>query len=90
MSEPRRVPTRALALLSFALPAAAEAYIGPGAGLSVIGTVIALAAAVALAVVGFLWYPIKRMRANAKKKKSAQSKDAEPKNEREAAESGDS
>ncbi|MEM7522787.1 MAG: hypothetical protein AAF360_03325 [Pseudomonadota bacterium] len=39
----------------------AFAYIGPGAGLSAIGTLLALFAAVLLAVVGFLWYPLKRL-----------------------------
>ncbi|QGY40294.1 hypothetical protein GM415_09205 [Pseudodesulfovibrio cashew] len=42
-------------------PAVAEAYIGPGAGLSAIGSFLALVAAVVAAIFGFLWYPIKRM-----------------------------
>ena len=37
------------------------AYIGPGGGLSAIGTVIALIGAILLAIVGFVWYPVKRM-----------------------------
>lgn len=47
--------------LLFAMPGVAEAYIGPGAGLSAIGTIIALIGAVLLAVVGFVWYPLKRI-----------------------------
>lgn len=43
------------------LPDAALAYVGPGAGLTAIGTVLALLGALALAVVGFVWYPLKRM-----------------------------
>lgn len=43
------------------LPTAAFAYVGPGAGLSAIGTVIAVIGAFILLVVGFIWYPIKRM-----------------------------
>jgi hypothetical protein len=39
----------------------AEAYVGPGAGLTAIGSVLALFAAIGLAVVGFVWYPVKRM-----------------------------
>ena len=39
----------------------AQAYIGPGAGLSAVGAVIAVAAAMILAVVGFVWYPVKRL-----------------------------
>ncbi|GGB19702.1 hypothetical protein [Allosediminivita pacifica] len=46
------------------LPAAAHAYVGPGAGLTAIGTMIALVAAVVLALVGFVWYPMKRMMRN--------------------------
>lgn len=42
----------------------AQAYIGPGAGITVIGTVLALFGGILLAIVGFAWYPIKRLRAN--------------------------
>lgn len=38
----------------------ALAYVGPGAGISAIGSVLALIGAVLLAIVGFVWYPIKR------------------------------
>ena len=51
----------AAALLAV-LPQTAEAYIGPGAGISAIGTVVALIGALALMIVGFVWYPIKRLR----------------------------
>jgi hypothetical protein len=44
-----------------ALPAGASAYIGPGAGVSVLGTVVAFVGAVVFAIVGFVWYPIKRL-----------------------------
>ena len=43
------------------VPQLAHAYIGPGAGLSAIGTLVALIGAVLLAIVGFIWYPIKRL-----------------------------
>lgn len=49
----------ALAILH---PTAAEAYVGPGAGLTVLGTVVALILALALAVIGFVWYPLKRLK----------------------------
>ena len=39
----------------------AAAYIGPGAGLSAIGTLLSLIGAVLLAIVGFVWYPVKRL-----------------------------
>ncbi|MEJ6395915.1 hypothetical protein V8J82_21830 [Gymnodinialimonas sp. 2305UL16-5] len=51
------------------MPLAAQAYVGPGAGLTAIGTMIALVAALVLAVVGFVWYPMKRMM---RKRKSQQ------------------
>ena len=53
------IPLVCWALLG--LPAAAAAYIGPGAGLSVIGTVFAFVSAVAFMLVGFVWYPVKRL-----------------------------
>ena len=59
--------SQTIALLLFAIPQSAEAYIGPGAGISVIGTVIALFGAILLAIVGFIWYPVKRFRAKKKK-----------------------
>ena len=39
----------------------AAAYIGPGAGLGAIGTVVAVIGAVLLMIVGFVWYPVKRL-----------------------------
>jgi hypothetical protein len=51
----------ALAVAAALLPEAAAAYVGPGAGLTALGTVFALLGALALAVVGFVWYPVKRM-----------------------------
>ena len=42
------------------------AYIGPGAGLSAIGSLLALVAAVIVGVLGFLWFPVKRLLRNRK------------------------
>ena len=53
------VATTAIAVLTVALPVAA--YVGPGAGLSALGSLLALLAAVVVAIAGFLWYPIKRL-----------------------------
>lgn len=39
----------------------ANAYIGPGAGLSAFGSLLALIVAVFAGIVGFIWYPIKRL-----------------------------
>ncbi|MEX0922144.1 MAG: hypothetical protein WD489_09945 [Rhodovibrionaceae bacterium] len=50
------------AAVLFLVPQTTLAYVGPGAGLSVIGTLLALIAAGSLAIVGFVWYPVKRMR----------------------------
>ena len=49
-----------LVLLCLAASPAA-AYVGPGAGVSVIGSALALVVGVVLALIGFVWYPIKRL-----------------------------
>lgn len=62
----------ALAVLGAALiltPIPALAYIGPGSGISAFGAALALIAAVFFAIVGFVWYPVKRLMR--KKKASA-------------------
>jgi len=43
------------------LPQYARAYIGPGAGISALGTVLAFFGAIILVIVGFIWYPLKRL-----------------------------
>lgn len=50
-----------IAVLAASIPSAALAYVGPGAGLSAIGTLIAVIGAVFLAIIGFVWYPVKRL-----------------------------
>jgi Kef-type K+ transport system membrane component KefB len=51
-----------LLLMSFMMAALpASAYVGPGAGLGAIGTIIAVIGAIFLLIVGFIWYPIKRL-----------------------------
>lgn len=37
------------------------AYLGPGAAVSTIGTLLALVAAIIIAFIGFFWYPVKRI-----------------------------
>lgn len=57
-----------LGILSFALlPAAAQAYIGPGVGAGALGAVVGVIGAVFLAIFAVLWYPIKRMLKGKKK-----------------------
>lgn len=51
----------ALAALPVLTATPAYAYIGPGAGLTAIGTALALVSALFLAVVGFVWYPVRRL-----------------------------
>jgi membrane protein implicated in regulation of membrane protease activity len=54
---------KSIATLAFVfLPLAAHAYIGPGAGLSLIGALWALLVAVAAAIVFVFAWPIRRMR----------------------------
>lgn len=43
------------------LPSPAFAYIGPGAGLSAIGSLLALVAAGVVGLFGFVWFPVKRV-----------------------------
>ena len=42
-------------------PSLAFAYVGPGAGLSALGSLVSLIAALGLALVGFVWYPVRRL-----------------------------
>lgn len=55
----------AVFVLSFVQPAAA--YVGPGMGLSAIGSILALVVAIIVAIFGFVWYPVKRMMKRRKK-----------------------
>jgi hypothetical protein len=57
---PLRAPTGGLLLAVTAVDPAA-AYVGPGAGLTAIGAMLAVIATLFLAVVGFIWYPVKRL-----------------------------
>jgi hypothetical protein len=68
----RRLMLVLAAWFAIVAPTAAQAYIGPGAGLSAIGSLLALVAAVFVAIFGFLWYPIKSWR---KRRQAAQAPD---------------
>lgn len=48
----------------------AWAYVGPGAGLTALGSLVALFGAIGLALVGFIWYPAKRLRRRLKAAKT--------------------
>lgn len=60
-----------LAITTTMLPVTAYAYIGPGAGLSAIGSFLALIGAILLAILGFIWFPIKRLIKKFKNKSEA-------------------
>jgi hypothetical protein len=49
-----------VAFLMLAVPGVASAYIGPGTGITAIGSFLALLGGIVLAIVGFIWFPIKR------------------------------
>ncbi len=70
-----KIPASALLIFAMCYPLAAQAYIGPGAGLSAIGTLVGVVGAVLLAIVGFVWYPVKRMLKGRKKAKATASED---------------
>ena len=60
-------------LLFFAFDA--HAYIGPGAGLTAIGSLFALVAAVVVGIFGFIWFPIRRLLRRKTNSAQAQSSD---------------
>lgn len=68
-----RVAAFALLLLAFSAPA--HAYMGPGAGLAFIGSLIALIAALGIGALGLVWYPLKRL---IRMKQGAEDQDSDP------------
>ena len=72
----RRATCRLTLLASTMFPTAALAYVGPGAGLSVIGSLLAFLAAIVVAVLGFLFFPIRRLLR--KRKQSRAAREAAP------------
>ena len=54
-------PTFSTLWLLVLLCSPAHAYLGPGAAISSIGALLALLGAVLLAIIGFFWFPLKRM-----------------------------
>lgn len=51
----------ALAAAALLVPETALAYGGPGSVISGVGALLAALAAVAAAIFGFLWFPVKRL-----------------------------
>jgi len=69
------VPMRVtLFLIAILAPTAAHAYIGPGAGITAIGSVLALVGALLLAIIGLVWYPLKRVMKGRKKAQAVDQK----------------
>jgi hypothetical protein len=60
--------------ITFAASRPALAYIGPGTGLSALGALLSFFAALLFAVIGFVWYPFKRI-VRARKKIDSKSKE---------------
>ncbi len=56
-----RIDRCLLICLMLLLAPVSTAYVGPGAGLSAIGGALALIGALLLGIIGFFWYPIKRL-----------------------------
>ena len=50
-----------LLLLVAMLPTPAWAYLGPSAGVSAIGALLAILAGIVVAIFGFIWYPVRRL-----------------------------
>lgn len=48
-------------LLALLIPFSTFAYLGPGAGLSAIGSVLAFVGLILLLILGFFWYPLKKL-----------------------------
>ena len=48
-------------ILILSVPKIIFAYVGPGTGLSAIGALLACLAGIVVAILGFFWYPIKRL-----------------------------
>jgi uncharacterized membrane protein len=84
MTSPERVLRGILAAIAVVALATASlpalAYIGPGAGITAIGTFFGVIGAVILLIVGFLWYPVKRMLRKRKQSRPvAEQSDSAPK-----------
>lgn len=55
----------------------ALAYVGPGAGLSAIGSVLSFLGVIVLMIMAFLWYPLKRLMGRLRKTPAAEEDEAQ-------------
>ena len=74
MTLPRLAAVQAVAIMIVCLSAdPAAAYVGPGAGLTLIGSVVAIVAAVLIALVGLVLFPLRLLMKKIKAAKAQQS-----------------
>lgn len=64
-------------LVAAANPTAAFAYLGPGAGLGMVGSLIAVILVVCIMILGLLLYPIRRLVRHLREKQAKSSAKAE-------------
>ena len=50
-----------IALIVMLYSTSAQAYVGPGLGVGVIGAIVGVIGAILMAIIGVFWYPLKRM-----------------------------
>lgn len=63
----KKIGIAGLTLMIVAVAEPALGYIGPGAGVTVIGAVFGIAATIAVVIFSLVWYPIRRLRAKRKR-----------------------
>ena len=61
-----------ITLLFFSLTTSSNAYLGPGVGGGVIAATLGIIIAIFAALFGLIWFPIKKLLKNRKKKKEQQ------------------
>jgi len=64
----KKIGIAGLTLMIVAVAEPALAYIGPGAGVTVIGAVFGIVATIAVVIFSLVWYPVRRLRAKRKRK----------------------
>ncbi|PHS17561.1 MAG: hypothetical protein COA86_09750 [Kangiella sp.] len=50
-----------IALIVILYSTNAQAYVGPGLGVGVIGAIVGVVGAILMAIIGVFWYPLKRL-----------------------------
>jgi hypothetical protein len=63
-------------LLILSVPSSAAAYIGPGAGISVLGSLLAVLGTIALAIGAILFWPIRKLLKRRKGKQAGDTPDS--------------